>query len=105
MAYRLARAVEGDAGDRLSQQHLARPGGNLTGVNLMGGELIPNCSKCCWSWSPGAKLIALLRSDPTSPVDLQKAARAKGVRFHVLEAVTTSEIDAAFATLVDNPAD
>src|SRR5258705_384656 len=32
--------------------------------------------------------------------DVQEAARAKGVPLHILKAATESEIDAAFATLV-----
>ena len=32
--------------------------------------------------------------------DAQEAARAKGVQLHILKAGTESEIDAAFATLV-----
>ena len=68
---------------------LARPGGSLTGVSLMGGELIPE-----------AELIGLLR-DPTNPLDLQELASAKGVRFRILEAISQSQIEAAFATLVE----
>jgi putative tryptophan/tyrosine transport system substrate-binding protein len=67
----------------------------------MGGELMPKLLELLLEPVPGAKLIALLRSDSTSPLDLQEAARAKGVRIHVLGAVTPSEIDAAFATLVE----
>src|SRR5262249_39293950 len=49
---------------------------------------------------PEARLIGLLR-DPASPLDLQEAARAKGVRLQILQAITSGAIDAAFATLVE----
>ena len=54
---------------------------------------------------PQARVIVLL-VNPNSPttepliLDLQEAARAKGVQLHILKAGTESEIDAAFATLV-----
>ncbi len=50
-------------------------------------------------------MIALL-VNPNNPSaervirDMQEAARAKGVQLHILKASTESEIDAAFATLV-----
>jgi putative tryptophan/tyrosine transport system substrate-binding protein len=55
---------------------------------------------------PRARAIALL-VNPNVPgterfiVDMQEAARAKGVQLPILEAGTESEIDAAFATLVE----
>ena len=54
---------------------------------------------------PQARVIALL-VNPNNPNaerimrDVQEAARAKGVQLHILKAGTESEIDAAFATLV-----
>ena len=54
---------------------------------------------------PQARVIALL-VNPNNPTaeriirDVQEAARAKGVQLHILKASTESEIDAAFATLV-----
>jgi putative tryptophan/tyrosine transport system substrate-binding protein len=78
---------------------LARPGGNLTGVSLMGGELIPKLLELLLELVPQARLIALLR-DPSSPLDVQEVADARGVRLHILKAITESEIDSAFASLV-----
>src|SRR5262249_28888939 len=49
---------------------------------------------------PSAKPIALLRG-PTSPLDLQEAARAKRVQLHILQAAILDEVDSAFATLVE----
>src|SRR5262245_16206434 len=79
---------------------LARPGGNLTGVNLMQGELIPKLLELLLEVVPEARLIGVLR-DPASPLDLQEAATAKGVRLRILQAATPAEADAAFATLLE----
>jgi putative ABC transport system substrate-binding protein len=53
-------------------------------------------------------VVALL-VNPNNPnpwiADVQEAARAKGVQLQVLKAATESEIDAAFATLVNTHAD
>jgi putative ABC transport system substrate-binding protein len=78
---------------------LAHPGGNLTGVNLMSGELIPKLLELLLEVVPEARLIGVLRN-PTNPLDLQEAAGAKGVQLHILQAATLGEVDAAFATLV-----
>jgi len=86
---------------------LSRPGGNITGVNFVIGEL-------------GAKQLGLLRElvpratrmavlvNPASPTvvqftrDVGEAARAMGLQIQVLNAGTSGEITAAFATLVSN---
>jgi putative tryptophan/tyrosine transport system substrate-binding protein len=84
---------------------LARPGGNLTGVSVMASELVPKRIELLSELVPQAGVIALL-VNPNNPDaervvrDGQDAARAKGVQLPVLKASTESEIDAAFATLV-----
>jgi putative ABC transport system substrate-binding protein len=84
---------------------LARPGGNLTGVSFLTVELDPKRFELLSELVPQAKVIALL-VDPNNPSTehmmpgVQEAARAKGVQLHILKASTESEIDAAFATLV-----
>jgi len=83
---------------------LARPGGNLTGVSMMGTELTPKLLELLLELVPQARLIVLL-VDPTIPRDAEATARAKGVQIHVLKVVTESEIDAAFASLVQLQAD
>jgi putative ABC transport system substrate-binding protein len=83
---------------------LARPGGNLTGMTFMEGELMPKQLELLSELVPHAKVIGLL-VNPHSPGversigDVQEAARVKGVQLQVLKAGTESEIDAAFATL------
>jgi putative ABC transport system substrate-binding protein len=84
---------------------LARPGGNLTGVSVMTTELLPKRLELLSELIPQARVIALL-VNPNNPDaervvrDGTDAARAKGVQLPVLKASTESEIDAAFATLV-----
>jgi len=84
---------------------LARPGGNLTGFTTMSLELNPKRLELLSELVPQAKVTALL-ANPNNPQteavirDVQDAARAKGVQLHILQAGTESEIDGAFASLV-----
>jgi putative ABC transport system substrate-binding protein len=84
---------------------LARPGGNLTGVSFLGVELNPKRLELLSELVPQAGVIALLVNPNFSSAerimrDVQEAARAKGVQLPILKAGTESEIDAAFAILV-----
>ena len=84
--------------------NLARPGGNLTGVTTLGLEVGPKRLELLHELVPAATTMALL-VNPTSLAlserttrDLQTAARALGLKIHVLHASTEREIDSAFAT-------
>ena len=86
---------------------LARPGGNLTGVAFITSELLPKRFELLSELVPLAKVIALLvNPNIRSPANerviraVQEAAQAKGQQLHVLKASTESEIDTAFAALV-----
>jgi putative ABC transport system substrate-binding protein len=84
---------------------LARPGGNLTGVGFMSTELMPKRFELLSELVPQARLITLLVNPSNANAerimrDVQEAARTKGVQLHILRAGTESEIDAAFASLV-----
>jgi putative ABC transport system substrate-binding protein len=84
---------------------LARPGGNLTGVSTMAPELSPKRLELISDLVPQARVIALLVNPNNSNTeriigDMQEAARVKGVQLPILKARTESEIDGAFATLV-----
>jgi putative ABC transport system substrate-binding protein len=86
---------------------LARPGGNLTGFSSFAVELNPKRIELLSELVPQAKVIAVL-VNPSSPNvesiiirDMQEAASAKGLQLHVLKAGTASELDAAFATLIE----
>ena len=84
---------------------LARPGGNLTGVSFVPNELTAKRLELLSELVPQAGVIALLvnpNSANTERVirDVQEAARTKGLQLHVLKASSESEIDTAFASLV-----
>jgi putative tryptophan/tyrosine transport system substrate-binding protein len=84
---------------------LARPGGNLTGINIFSAELVAKRLEFVRELLPSATRIAVLisPSGPSSETtlrDIEPAADALGLRVQVLNASTPREIDAAFATLV-----
>src|SRR5262245_25256019 len=84
---------------------LARPGGNLTGVNLFIGELTAKRLELLRALVPAATRLAVL-INPSGPNaertmrDLEPAARAMGLQIQVLKATSSSEINAAFTTVV-----
>jgi putative ABC transport system substrate-binding protein len=85
---------------------LSRPGGNLTGVNFLVAELTAKRLGLLRELVPGAVRIAVL-VNPANAVntelilrDVQSAARDMGLQIQVLEASTSREIEAAFATFV-----
>jgi putative tryptophan/tyrosine transport system substrate-binding protein len=83
---------------------LARPGGNLTGINFFGAELSAKRLELLRTLVPGAARVALLvnpafASAEITLKDVETAARAMGVQIQVLKASTSGEIDAAFATI------
>jgi putative ABC transport system substrate-binding protein len=83
---------------------LNRPGGNLTGVTSLNGELYPKRLEMLHELVPSAAVIAFL-VNPTNPTaeadtgDEEAAARILGVRLEVLQASTEGDFDAAFASL------
>jgi putative tryptophan/tyrosine transport system substrate-binding protein len=83
---------------------LNRPGGNLTGVHVFGGEIASKGLELLHELLPAAASIGFLE-DPTNPIaelrtrDILAAARAIGVELKRVHAGTESEIDAAFASL------
>jgi putative tryptophan/tyrosine transport system substrate-binding protein len=84
---------------------LARPGGNLTGINILSGELTAKRLDLLREMVPGAARIAVL-VNPANVMtenalrDVAAAARVMGLQIQVLNASTSREIDAAFATFV-----
>src|SRR4029453_719228 len=82
---------------------LARPGGNLTGVNFFSTELAAKRLELLRELVPGATRVAVLvnpanamRAEVTVK-DVQAAAAAMGLQIQVVRASTSSEINAAFA--------
>src|SRR2546430_9839676 len=85
---------------------LARPGGNLTGVNFFSGELAAKRLELLRELVPGAARVAVL-VNPANPVntettlkDVEAAAGSIGLQIQVFRASTSAEIDAAFASIV-----
>jgi putative tryptophan/tyrosine transport system substrate-binding protein len=85
---------------------LARPGGNATGINFYSGELTAKRLEFLRELVPAATRVAVLvnpanaTSTDTTLKDLEPAARAMGLQIQVLNASTSGEINATFATFV-----
>jgi putative tryptophan/tyrosine transport system substrate-binding protein len=83
---------------------LARPGGNVTGVNFFAVELTAKRLELLRELMPAATRIALL-VNPASPeqgssvTELETAARAIGLQVRILTAGSSREISAAFANM------
>jgi putative ABC transport system substrate-binding protein len=84
---------------------LARPGGNVTGINFFATEvdakrlgllheLVPKAVRVAVLWNPADDTPG-----STELRDLQEAARTLGLQIRVVNATTIGEIDAAFAIL------
>jgi putative tryptophan/tyrosine transport system substrate-binding protein len=89
---------------------LAQPGGNATGVNMLITELVAKRLGLLHDLVPKAVRIALLVNPANLPTveairDLTEAARVLGLQITTLNASTTGEIEAAFATLMRDRAD
>jgi putative ABC transport system substrate-binding protein len=90
---------------------LNRPGGNATGVNFFLGELVAKRLGLLHDLVPKATRIAVLVNpvDQTSAEatvrEISQAAPGLGLQVQFFKASTSSEIDAAFATLANDPAD
>ena len=84
---------------------LARPGGNLTGINFFNVEVTAKRLEPLRELVPGATRVVVL-VNPANPAteitlrDVEPAARAVGLQLQVLKASNSREIDAAFATFV-----
>jgi len=85
---------------------LARPGGNLTGINFFSGELTAKRLEILHDLVPAATRVAVLvnpanaaNTDATLRA-VEAAAGAIGLQIQILNAGTIREINAAFATFV-----
>jgi putative ABC transport system substrate-binding protein len=83
---------------------LARPGGNLTGVNFFAAELTAKRLGLLRELVPGATRIAVIVNPDHASItestlrDLEPAAHAPGLQIQVLSASSGAEFAAAFAT-------
>jgi putative tryptophan/tyrosine transport system substrate-binding protein len=89
---------------------LARPGGNVTGINFFTFEVTAKGLRLLHDLVPKAVRIAVLvnpanaATAETTLRDVQEAAPTIGLKTQILNATTIGEIDAAFATLArDRP--
>jgi putative ABC transport system substrate-binding protein len=84
---------------------LLRPGGNLTGIEFFGGEIVAKRLALLRELVPKAVRVAVLVNPADAPnmeITLQEAKEAAptmGLQIQVLNASTSSQIDVAFATL------
>lgn len=83
-----------------------RPGGNLTGVTVLSVEILPKRLELLHELVPTVAVIAVL-VNPTNPQqtdaemrEVQAAARTLGLQLHILNAGTDTDIDAAFAAVM-----
>ena len=90
---------------------LNRPGGNLTGIDLLLGEMAGKRLELLLELMPAATSIGYL-CNPTNPVfaetetrAVEPAARAHGVRLLFVNATRPSEIETAFADLAQQRAE
>ena len=86
---------------------LARPGGNLTGINFLNVELTSKRLELLRELVPSATRIGVL-VNPSGPgagalSDMGPAASTMGLQIQVLRAGTSQEIDETFATLGNEP--
>jgi putative tryptophan/tyrosine transport system substrate-binding protein len=90
---------------------LARPGGNAAGINFLASEVVAKRLGLLHDLVPKAVRVAVLINPANTPNaettlrDMPEAARALGLQITVLNASTSREIEAAFATLVRERAD
>ena len=82
---------------------LARPSGNLTGINMLANELEAKRLQLLHQLAPQAQRVAVL-VNPNSVInaettlrDVEPAARTIGLQLQVLKASTAREIEEAFA--------
>ena len=85
---------------------LARPGGNLTGINFFPAEVTGKRLELLRELVPAAVRIAVL-IEPTNPTstestlrDVEGASRAMGLQMQVFKVSTSREIDAVFEGFV-----
>jgi len=90
---------------------LARPGGNLTGINFFTSELAAKRLELLRELVPSAARVAVLvnpanaANTETTLRDVVAAASAMGLQIQVVRASTSSEINAAFATFASERPD
>jgi putative tryptophan/tyrosine transport system substrate-binding protein len=84
---------------------LARPGGNMTGINFFLAELVAKRLGLLREMVPTATRVAVLVNPAEATIaettlrEVDPAARAMGLQLQILQASTSGEINAAFAAI------
>ena len=84
---------------------LARPGGNMTGINFFSAELAAKRLELLREMVPTATRVAVLLNPAEATIaaanlrEVETAARTMGLQIRVMRATTNREIDAAFASI------
>jgi len=90
---------------------LARPGGNVTGINFFSGEVIAKQLRLLHDFVPKVVRVAVLVNPTVAATaeaqlrEVQEAAPTVGLQLQILNASTIGEIDDVFATLARERAD
>jgi putative tryptophan/tyrosine transport system substrate-binding protein len=90
---------------------LARPGGNLTGINFLAVEVVAKRLGLLRELVPAARRVAVFVNPANIAVaeaalrDVRVAASGMGLEIQVFNVSTIREIDAAFATFVSERPD
>jgi putative ABC transport system substrate-binding protein len=89
---------------------IARPGGNLTGINIFLSELVAKRLGLLRELIPAARRVAVLVNPANATItettlrDIDAAAQTLGLQIQIVRAGTGREVNSAFATLVgDRP--
>jgi putative tryptophan/tyrosine transport system substrate-binding protein len=83
---------------------LARPGGNLTGINFFAFELVAKRLELLRQVVPGIKRVAVLINPADTAIaettarEVESAARVMGLQVRILSTSTSREINEAFAS-------
>jgi len=107
----IAFGVSGDPVAHGLVASLARPGGNATGINFLTSEVLAKRLGLLRELVPKAVRLAVLVNPTNAPSaestlrDMPEAARATGLQVQILNASTSREIEAAFATMAVHRAD
>ena len=106
----IVMATTGDPVGSGFVKSLARPGGNITGLSNMGGDIGPKLFDLLHSVVPKLSRVAVLVT-PTSTTyraileSIQAAAQKAGVKTLVAEASSPQDIENAFSMMVREKAD
>jgi putative tryptophan/tyrosine transport system substrate-binding protein len=103
-------SLGGDAVKAGLVTQLNRPGGNITGVSILGSEMGPKRLEFAHQLVPNASTLAVLINSKfplglAEARDMEAAAHSLGLQITVLDASSENEIDRAFAVLAEHKVD